>query len=82
MGLLNTSIMNNFFMISTFILGILCLFVTFTTWPIFRTATICNTIIPSTLCKDKAHVTYAIYATILLLVVAVYFTYVRITSGL
>ncbi len=81
MAFLNSSIINIFFMASTFILSILCIMVSFTAWPFFRGATNCNVRNPSNDCKDMKKINYGKYIPMVLLAVAVYFTYVRITSG-
>ncbi len=73
-------VINIYFMASTFILGILCFLMYLTAWPFFRGATNCNVKNPSKDCKEKTLFSNGKIMSIALLVVSVYFVYVRFTS--
>ena len=82
MAFFNTTFLNIYFMVSTFILGILCFIVSSTAWPFFRGAMNCNVKNPSSSCKDKKKISYGLYVAPLLLAVSAYFAYIRISSEL
>ncbi len=77
---INKNIINIYFIVSTFILGILCFLISTTAWNFFRGAQNCNVRNPSQECKNKSLISRGKMVPIVLLIIGVYFVYIRVSS--
>ena len=82
MSFLNTNLINIYFMISTFVLGILCYMSASIAWIFYRGTPNCNVRNPSKDCKKRKQISYGLYGAPILLVVSAIFVYIRIKSAL